>query len=251
MSSSAPDGQATEQIGPFELTLLVLSLFALAVVATDLFVPLPREVSRILEVVDLIACGVFFLDFVIRFRAAESKRAFMKLGWIDLLASVPNIEALRLGRIVRVFRVLRLLRAVRSLRHLLDIMYHNKARGGVASVALIMFLLVVFSSIGILLCENTAAANIKSAGDAVWWSVTTVTTVGYGDHYPVTTQGRIIAIVLMFSGVGMFGALSGVIASILLGRSETDAATLVEIKAMRADFERMRTAGTERSGDKK
>jgi len=240
MSSPALSGPASEEVGPFQLTLLVLSVLALAVIAVQVVLPVPREVGRILTAVDLIACGVFFLDFLIRFRAAGSKRAFMKWGWIDLLASIPSVDLLRLGRFARILRVLRLLRSVRSLRHLLSIMYRSKGRGGVATVVLIMFLLVVFASIGILLCETDPGSNIKTAGDAVWWSVTTVTTVGYGDRYPITSGGRVIAIFLMFSGVGMFGTLSGVIASLFLGSPQSDPAVLEEIRALRAEVERNR-----------
>lgn len=240
MASPAPSGPATEEVGPFQLTLLVLSVLALAVIAADTLIPVPREVGRILAAVDLIACGVFFLDFLIRFRAADSKLAFMKWGWIDLLASIPNSELFRLGRLARILRVLRLLRSVPSLRHLFSIMYRSKGRGGLATVVLIMFLLVVFASIGILLCETAPGSNIKTAGDAVWWSVTTVTTVGYGDRFPVTSGGRAIAICLMFSGVGMFGTLSGVIASLFLGSPQADPAVLEELRALRAEVERNR-----------
>jgi len=240
MTSPVPSGQGAETIGPFQFSILVLSVVALVAIAVETFLPLPREVSRILDGVDNIACGAFFIDFVIRFRAAESKVAFMKWGWIDLLASVPNIEVLRLGRFVRVLRILRLLRGIRSLRHLLRMIYSSRRRGGVATVAMIMFLLVVFASIGILLCEQGEASNIKTAGDAVWWSVTTITTVGYGDRYPVTAEGRIIAIFLMFAGVGMFGALSGIIASLFLGRPGDDSEVVSEIRALRSEVEKLR-----------
>lgn len=231
---------ASEDIGPFQLTLLVLSVLALAVIAAEAFLPVPREVSRILAGVDLIACGVFLLDFVVRFRAAESKLRFLRWGWIDLLASVPNVDLLRLGRAVRILRVLRLLRGVRSLRHLVGIMYRHKGRGGVATVVLIMFLLVVFASVGILLCETAHDSNIRTAGDAVWWSVTTVTTVGYGDRFPVTAAGRTLAIFLMISGVGMFGTLSGVIASLFLGQPAPDPALVNEVRALREEIARSR-----------
>jgi len=207
-------GSGAEQVGPFQLGILVLSVLALAAIAFDAFVPLPAEISKILQGVDLIACGVFFVDFVVRFNRAESKLEFMKWGWIDLLASIPNIDVLRLGRFARVLRVIRVLRGLRSIQRLVALLFAHRARGGVASVAVVMFLLVVSSSIGILLCERVEHANIKTAGDAVWWSVTTVTTVGYGDRYPVTPEGRVIAIGLMICGVGMFGALSGIVASL-------------------------------------
>jgi voltage-gated potassium channel len=103
-----------------------------------------------------------------------------------------------------------------------------------------MFLLVVLASIGILLCETAENSNIKSAGDAVWWSVTTVTTVGYGDRYPVTPAGRAIAIGLMFAGVGLFGAFSGIVATVFLGRPQDETALVAEVKALRRDLEQRR-----------
>jgi voltage-gated potassium channel len=238
MSSSAVSGPEAESVGPFQLGILILSVFALVAIAVDSFVILPAEISKILHGVDLVACAAFFVDFLVRFFRAESKLAFMKWGWIDLLASIPNIEVLRIGRLARVFRVIRVLRGMRSLPRLLGVMFAQKARGGVASVALLMFLLVVTASIGILLCERGEQANIKTASDAVWWSVTTVTTVGYGDRYPVTTAGRTIAIGLMVAGVGMFGALSGIVASVFLGKGDNENAVLAEVKLLREELAR-------------
>lgn len=80
--------------------------------------------------------------------------------------------------------------------------------GTVKSVFLIAFLLLITSSISILIVETDLNSNIKSAEDAIWWSITTITTVGYGDKYPVTTEGRIIATILMIYGVGIFGTIS-------------------------------------------
>ncbi len=236
MTSSSTNVGSAERIGPFQFALLVLSVLTLVAIAADTFFLLDPEISRILQGVDLIMCGAFFFDFATRFRRAESKAEFMRWGWIDLLACIPNVDALRVGRFVRVFRVLRLLRGVRSIQRLLRMMFAERTRGGVASVVLTMFLLVVFSSIAILLCEKTETANIKTAGDAVWWSVTTVTTVGYGDRYPVTVEGRVLAMTLMIAGVGLFGALSGIIASVFLGKPENDTTVMDELKLLRAEL---------------
>jgi voltage-gated potassium channel len=85
-------------------------------------------------------------------------------------------------------------------------------------------------------------ANIKTAGDAVWWSATTVTTVGYGDKYPTTPAGRIVAAILMATGVGLFSTFSGTVAAILLnpqrGASEE---VLEEVKALRSEIEQLRS----------
>lgn len=230
------------ELTPFQFVILVLSVFVLGAIAIELFVDLPPETVRVLTWIDNAVCAVFFVDFVIRFRAAKSKLAFMKWGWIDLLASVPAVEALRWARLFRVIRILRLLRAVRSLRALLEILFRSRTGGGVASVSMITFLVLALSSAGILVAEHSEHSNIKTAEDAVWWSITTITTVGYGDLYPVTAVGRLIAGVLMFCGVGLFGTLSGVIAGFFLGGGkrdpEPDAAE--ELRALRREVEALR-----------
>ncbi|MBL9199127.1 MAG: ion transporter [Opitutaceae bacterium] len=236
MSSPAPGLAADEELGPFQFSVLVMSVLALVAITADAFLALPPEVSRILRWVDHIACAAFFCDFVIRYRRAESKLAFMKWGWIDLLASVPNVGFLRLGRFVRVLVVIRLIRGIGTLHRFLALMKVTRRRGGAATVALVMFLVVTFASTGILLAETSPNSNIKTAGDAVWWSVTTITTVGYGDRYPVTAAGRVIAMFLMFSGVGLFGALSGIIASNFLGEKEREEAILAEVRALRVEL---------------
>jgi voltage-gated potassium channel len=216
------------ELGPFQLIILTLSLFVLGLLVVELAVDLPPETIRVLRWIDNVVCGLFFIDFVVRFRRAESKLQFMKWGWIDLLASIPEVAALRWGRLFRVFRILRMMRAIKSLRIIFDMLFtHNRAGGGVASVLTIAFLVLALSSAGILLAERVPEANIKNAEDAVWWSITTVTTVGYGDRYPVTGLGRIIASVLMFTGVGLFGTLSGVIASFFLGEKKKEEAPAV------------------------
>lgn len=205
------------ELGPLQIVVLVLSLFVLFTLTAELFFDVPEETARMLRWIDNTVCLVFLTEFTIRFRRAESKLQFMKWGWIDLLASIPEIEALRWGRVFRVFRILRLLRAVRSLRLIFEILFQSRTRSGLASVFMITFLMLSISSVGILLCERGPDSNIDTAEDAIWWSLTTITTVGYGDRYPVTLAGRIIAGLLMVTGVGLFGTLSGVVASFFLG----------------------------------
>jgi voltage-gated potassium channel len=209
------------ELDPFQLIILTLSLFVLGLLAVELVFDLPPETVRVLNWIDNVVCGLFLLDFIARFRRAESKTRFMKWGWIDLLASIPEVEAFRWGRLLRVFRILRLLRAVKSIRLLFEIFFQRRTQSGVASVFTITFLVLSLSTFGILLVERSPDAKIQTAGDALWWGITTITTVGYGDLYPVSTGGRIMASALMFTGVGLFGTLSGVIASFFLGEKKT------------------------------
>lgn len=242
------------ELSPFQVAVLVLSLFVFAVLAIELVVPLDPEIQRLAGWVDDAVCVVLFTDFVVRFRRAESKLEFLRWGWIDLVASIPVIEALRWGRALRVLRVLRLIRAVRSLRAFLSVVFQRRGAGGVVTVATVAFLTIALASLGILAVEPRAEANITTAEDALWWSFATVTTVGYGDVYPVSEAGRAIATALMIVGVGLFGVLSGSVASIFLGDDTRDddaadrsalsgelRALREEVAALRAELDAQRT----------
>jgi len=217
-----PAAQQPEEIGPFQFVVLVLSLVVLAILVLETVVEMPTEVSVLLACIDNFLCVVLLTDFFLRLRKAPDKWHFMRWGWIDLLASIPNLEMLRLGRLVRVFRVLRMLRGVRLVHRLLTTIFRHRIQGGLSMVGLTVFLMLSFSSISILLLEQDPDATITTAGDAIWWSVATLTTVGYGDLFPVTVEGRILAATLMFSGLGLFGTISGITASLFVGASSDD-----------------------------
>jgi voltage-gated potassium channel len=214
------------EFGPFQFVILVLSVFVLGILALELlpatWLPVNDEVRRLLHWIDFVICLVFLSDFIVRFREAPSKLRFMKWGWVDLLASIPTVDFLRWGRVLRLLRLVRLLRAMRTLRNFLRVIYASRAQGGVASVLVIVFLVMSLSSVAVLLFETAPRSNIRTAGDAVWWCMTTITTVGYGDLYPVTTGGRMIAALLMLTGVGMFGTFSGIVATFLLGDGKNE-----------------------------
>lgn len=219
MSTETPHQQ--EEVGIFQILILVLSLIVLGALIADAVFRLPPEISEVLQIVDTGVCLVFLFDFVVRFRKAKSKLEFMRWGWIDLISSIPNISILRWGRLVRVLRIVQLIRALRATHRVTAVLLKDKIQTGVASVILVSVLLLIFSSLGILICEKSdPQANIKTANDAIWWSVTTLTTVGYGDKYPVTTEGRLLAMVTMISGMGLFGGLSGLAASFFIGTKE-------------------------------
>jgi voltage-gated potassium channel len=229
-----------EEVGPYQFVVVVFSLALLAMLAIDQFLPVPTEIRRLIRWIDTGVCILFLGDFIVQLRHAPSKWRFLRWGWIDLLASVPQVDALRWGRAIRVVRIFRLLRGVHSFRGLLSLLLASKARAGIASIFTLGFILVSFSSVGILFAETDAGSNIKTAEQALWWSMVTVTTVGYGDLFPVTVPGRLVAAFTMIAGVGMFGAMSGVVASLLLGapkHSEDD--VLAELRAVRADVARL------------
>lgn len=197
----------------FDLVILALSIYVLVALLIDTFFKLPPELSKLLNFIDNIVCAIFLFDFFYRLIKAESKLQFLKWGWIDFISSIPMINFLRWGRAFRIMRLFRLLRAFRSTKYLVGYVFRNRQQGAFTSVAIIAVLMVIFSSIAMLQVETDPNSNIKTAEDSIWWAFVTVTTVGYGDKYPVTTEGRVIAAFLMITGVGLFGTFTGFVAS--------------------------------------
>lgn len=202
-----------EKLNFLNLLIIILSFYVLGSLVVDTFFTLPPEIAKVLNYVDNFICGVFLLDFIIRFRQAENKLQFMKWGWIELIASIPTLDFMRAGRLLRLIRLIRIIRAFRSTKHIVQHIFKNKVQGTLTSVAIIAVLMLLFSSIAILQFETDPNSNIKTAGDAIWWAYVTMTTVGYGDKYPVTTEGRIIAAILMTVGVGLFGTFTAYVSS--------------------------------------
>lgn len=205
--------KSARSFGYLDFIILILSIYVLGALLVDTTIQLPTEISRILNIIDYAICLLFFIDFSINFYKAGNKLAFLKWGWVDLISSIPSVDFLRFGRLLRLIKLLRILKAFRSMVSFTNHFFKNKAHGTFISAAIVAGLLIIFSSIAILQVENHPDSNIKTAEDALWWAYTTITTVGYGDLFPVTLEGRLVAVVLMTAGVGLFGTFSAFLAS--------------------------------------
>jgi len=201
--------------GGYQLFTLALCLYAIGALTVQTLVTLDPQVLQILQAADYAVCAVFLSDFAYSVWTAPNRwRYFVTWGWLDLLSSIPTLDAARFARLARVLRVIRVLRGLRSAKVVAATLLRHRAKNSVLAALLIGILLMVICSISILQFESTAAgANIQSAEDALWWALTTMTTVGYGDRFPVTTEGRAVAGVLMVFGVGLFSALAGFLAA--------------------------------------
>jgi voltage-gated potassium channel len=210
-----------QALHPFNILLFILSMFVVISLVIDAFINLSVETSALLHDIDHFICAVFFVDFLIRFFSAPNKLHYMKWGWIDLLSSIPVFDFFLAARLFRIIQLLRVLRAFRSMGMITDYYFHNRVKGAFTSVGILAVLMIMFSSIAILNVEKEAVnANIKTAEDALWWAWVTITTVGYGDKYPVTTEGRIIAVALITVGVGLFGTFTAYVASWFVEKRE-------------------------------
>lgn len=228
----------------FQCLILVLSIYVLGALFVQTVVTLPPQVNLLIERFDFVICLIFIADFIVRLYKAPSKLSFLKWGWLDLLSSVPMFDFLRWGRLVRIVRILRILRAFRSTKVLLTYLFRNRAKGTFAAVAMISIVMVIFASIAILNAESIAESNIKTPGDALWWAFATITTVGYGDRFPVTHEGRFIAAILMTTGVGLFGTFTAYVASLFMEgehkKENTEIQVLIdEVRAMKMQIEEL------------
>jgi voltage-gated potassium channel len=197
--------------------LALLSLYGMGALAAYYFLDLPEPTRRLLSTYDDVICVLFLTDFFVRLWLAKRKRDFLRWGWIDLLASIPHYNYVRLGRFFYVYWVVRRLATYPSPRALFEHLYKNRARSVFATAFLLAVLLAGLCSVLILEAEaRHPQANIHSPGDAVWWAWVTVCTVGYGDKFPVSTEGRIVAGILMAAGITVFGTLAGLLSSYFL-----------------------------------
>jgi len=230
----------------YQLFMLVLCLLALASLAARLVTSMDPETVVVLDYADLAVCAVFFVDFLVSFwLEPDRRRYFLTWGWLDLLSSVPTLDYARWGRAARMLRIVRVLRGLRASKIIAQLILERRAESTFLAASLVALLLVIASSISILHFETDGDANIKTAEDAVWWAFATITTVGYGDRYPVTTEGRFVAALLMSAGVGLFGTFSGFLAAWFLApaaeaeRTDTEGLRK-EIAALRESVEALR-----------
>jgi len=216
------------------------AITALVLVLLETFLPFSPAVHAVFRHVDNAACAVFFVDVLVRWRRVGWSAEFWRWGWIDLLAAIPFDAAFRTLQIIRVYRIVRVMRVLYKLQELTTGTTLNERLLALPGMALV---LIIFSTALIVEAErHVPGANIQTGGDALWWALTTVTTVGYGDTYPVTTEGRIIAAGLMFVGIALFGSISAIVTSKLILPKETkDHEELRhEIRSLHAEIRELR-----------
>jgi voltage-gated potassium channel len=225
----------------YQLFMLGLCVLALAAIVVQHAFRLDPEVEIVLDHADFLICIGFAIDFLVTFwRAPNRWRYLATWGWLDLLSSIPTLQIARWGRLARVARILRVLRGLRATRLLTGVILRKRSQSTFAAAGLLALLFLIAGSTAILHFETLPESNIHTADDAIWWAISTITTVGYGDRYPVTTEGRVVAALLMMAGVGLFGTLSATLAAWFL--RPKDEATNAELAELRAEIAALREA---------
>jgi len=196
-----------------EIPLLLLAIAFLVAYAWPILDPrLDHDVATVLLVLTWTVWGVFAVDLVIRLMLADQRLEYAARHWYDVvLVVVPMLRPLRLLRLLAFARILGR-SASRNLAGRVTLYVIGSA---IAAVGL--------GALAILDAERDAAgANITTFGDAVWWAATTVMTVGYGDRYPVTTEGRFVAVTLMIVGISVVGSVTAAVAAWFIGQVQRD-----------------------------
>lgn len=219
----------------FIAALSILSIVNLVLI----FLVRDESLDIVLQAMNLILSVVLFFDFLYRMRKAPSKSTyfFREYGWADLGASLPlpQLKVLRIFRLIKVWRLFRLYGAKR----LLTALVKERAETALYLLLLIAVLVLEFGSLSMLRLEQSVeGANITTASDAIWYVLVTISTVGYGDQFPVTNSGRILGTAIIVLGVGIFGTLTGFLANAFITPRKTDEEIATDNAAQAAEAER-------------
>lgn len=215
---SEPKNRLTEVLDRLETVWLVLGGVFLASYVAEVLAEPSGLVLQAISVLEWTIYAVFVAELLARIIASRQTLTdmagvlkFVRQYWLSILAAI-----------IPAFRVLRFLRVIVVLRAFQPFIARRTHRLAFLT-GITVPLLLLSAAIAVLDAERDATgANITSFGDAIWWSLASITTVGYGDRYPVTDEGRLVATFLMIIGIGLFGSLTALLAAwVLRGDQET------------------------------
>ena len=194
----------------WDLAIIVTTIASLVIVGVEALFDFSPDVTLTLYWADNIACFLFLVDFAWRLQRAPRRVEFVRRNWVDVLGSIPAIDLLRGVRLVRFVRLLRITSVYRRATRRWDV---NLPSGAFASIAVVTLVMWLASASAFYELEIGQNEQIQSFADALWWSITTLSTVGYGDKYPESDGGRIVAVFTMVLGIGLLGAVAATTAT--------------------------------------
>ncbi len=206
------------------ILVLILTIFSLFLMVVQMVLKFGTPTFDLVNTYNNLVCYFFLFDFALRLIAAPRMRDYFigQQGYFDLLGSIPSFGFSQYTAVLRIFRLSRLFRLRRFMnpenRKLLkDEILNNRGSYAALLTVIMAAIVITTGSIFVLFFESKSPdANISTGGDALWWAIVTITTVGYGDRFPITPGGRITAVFVMFAGVGVIGALASILASFLI-----------------------------------
>jgi voltage-gated potassium channel len=206
----------------YEIFIAMLSILSIFNIVLAYAFVKDQYLQQILQSMNLLLTSIFLLDFVYRLATAKSRSGyfFRQLGWADILSCLPFAQ-LKIFRVFRLVRVYRLLREY-GVRFVLQSVVKDRAASALLTLLMAGILVLQFGSLAILRIEQYASgSNIHTASDALWYTIVTISTVGYGDRFPVTDAGRLVGALIIIIGVGIFGTFTGYLANVFLTPAKT------------------------------
>ncbi|WP_339631915.1 ion transporter [Bizionia echini] len=207
----------------FAIFIQVLILVSIVTFTVETIPDLDPSTRLVLNVVEVFSVVVFTIEYVLRIYVADSKPKFIFsfFGIIDLLAILPfylsfgvDLRSLRALRFLRLFRILKLVRYNRAMNHFTTAI--KSAKEEILLFLFITLILIYFAAVGIYYFENAAQPeHFSSIFDSLWWAIVTLTTVGYGDVYPITVGGKVFTFFILLIGLGIVAIPTGIISSAL------------------------------------
>lgn len=214
------DNKRSTYFSFFIQTLILISIITFSIETIPDLEPQTKAILRIIEITSVL---VFTVEYILRIYVADSKPKFIfsVFGIIDFLAILPfylsfgiDLRSLRALRFLRIFRILKLARYNKAIRHFTGAIKIVKEE--ILLFLFITFILIYFSAVGIYYFENQAQPeHFSSVFESLWWSIITLTTVGYGDVYPITIGGRVFTFFILMIGLGIVAIPTGIISSAL------------------------------------
>ena len=207
----------------FAFFIQALILLSLVTFSVETLPNLKPQTQTALRAIEIFCVVVFTIEYILRIYVADSKPKFIFsfFGLIDLVAILPfylsfgvDLRSLRALRFLRLFRILKLVRYNRAMNHFARAI--KSAKEEILLFIVITLILIYFSAVGIYYFENEAQPeHFTSIFDSLWWAIITLTTVGYGDVYPITVGGKVFTFFILMIGLGIVAIPTGIISSAL------------------------------------
>lgn len=244
LTVSKKTGDVSWYFDVFIIALIILNVIAIVLESIE---PLKQEFQSLFDYFEIFSVIVFTIEYILRVWTANLnpnyekpvtgnlKYAFSPLALIDLLAFLPfylpfigvDLRLMRMLRIFRIFRLFKIARYVEALSFINSV-FKKKKEELVITLIFTVFLLLIASTLMYYVENGTQPENFSSIPETMWWGIATLTTVGYGDIYPITPLGQFLGGVIAVIGIGLFALPTGILAS---GFSDE-----ISLKKQRSDF---------------